>query len=209
MLSQENILEAAIKRFSHFGIHKTTLTEIAEDLAVSKQALFYHYADKQSLILAVEDKIVNEYIEVMSNECLNAGSVKEALSTMIEVRSRFFEKYFMLATQLELSDTSLSSDRINAVKEKLQSRQNDLFEMIFKKGIEKGELKTMPPSRTSAVMLETFSALAMCFRHKTIIPEMHVFREILEKQKEVMHLFYHGLKSLYGTVSNPEKIYKS
>lgn len=202
MLNQENILDVAIKRFSHFGIHKTTLTEIAEDLAVSKQALFYHYADKQSLVMAVEDKIVNEYIQVMNDECMIAGTLREALYKMIEIRSYFFEKYYMLATQLELSDPNLSADRINAVKEKLLLKQNDLFVLIFNKGIANGELNSMPPAKIRAVILETLSALAMCFRHKTIIPEMHVFREILDRQKEVMDLFYHGLKNLYGSGSN-------
>ncbi len=33
------IIEAAIRRFSHFGIQKTNMTEIADDVALSKQAL--------------------------------------------------------------------------------------------------------------------------------------------------------------------------
>ena len=52
------ILDGAIKRFSHFGINKTTMAEIAEDLSVTKPALYYYFPDKQSIIVAVADKII-------------------------------------------------------------------------------------------------------------------------------------------------------
>ncbi len=34
------IIEGAIKRFIHYGINKTTMNEIAEDLSVSKPSLY-------------------------------------------------------------------------------------------------------------------------------------------------------------------------
>ena len=54
----ELILEGAIKRFAHFGINKTSMAEIAEDLSLSKPALYYYYPDKQSLILAVAERLI-------------------------------------------------------------------------------------------------------------------------------------------------------
>ena len=59
----DHILEAAIKRFSHFGVNKTTMTEIADDLAISKPALFYYFQDKNSLIAAVAEKLRDEFLD--------------------------------------------------------------------------------------------------------------------------------------------------
>jgi AcrR family transcriptional regulator len=42
------IIEGAIKRFIHYGINKTTMNEIAEDLSVSKPSLYYYFPDKNS-----------------------------------------------------------------------------------------------------------------------------------------------------------------
>ena len=67
-VKQELIVDAAIRRFSHFGIAKTTLTEVAEDMAVSKQALSYYFADKQSLVNAVIEKITIEYGDRLRTE---------------------------------------------------------------------------------------------------------------------------------------------
>ena len=38
-IKKGQIVEAALRRFSHFGIAKTTFTEVAEDLGISKQVL--------------------------------------------------------------------------------------------------------------------------------------------------------------------------
>ena len=55
MERREHILEAAVRRFAHFGVQKTTMTEIADDLGMSKEALFYYCTDKHSVTRAVED----------------------------------------------------------------------------------------------------------------------------------------------------------
>ena len=60
-VKQEQIVEAAIRRFSHFGIAKTTLTEIADDLTITKQVLSYYFPDKQRLVEAVSVKLAMDY----------------------------------------------------------------------------------------------------------------------------------------------------
>lgn len=44
-LKREAIIEAAIKRFAHFGVGKTTMTEIGNDLSLSKASLYYYFPD--------------------------------------------------------------------------------------------------------------------------------------------------------------------
>ena len=60
---REVILEKAILRFSHFGIQKTTMNEIADDLSMSKPSMYYYFPDKSALILAVVERIIAEYQE--------------------------------------------------------------------------------------------------------------------------------------------------
>ena len=50
---QENIIQAAIKRFAHFGVSKTTMSEIAADLSLSKASLYYYFPDKLNLYAEV------------------------------------------------------------------------------------------------------------------------------------------------------------
>lgn len=192
-MKKENIIEAAIKRFSHFGVHKTTLAEIADDLAVSKPSLFYYFPDKQSLVAAVEEKIIAEYIEALEKQFGQTTSVEYALKKMIEVRMQFFEKYFMLSDQLESSDAG-TTKAFAGVKQKLKEKETALLAKLFENGVQKKELKPMDPVKTGGLLLETLSALAHCVREKKIIPDHKVFVDVFAKQKELMHIFYNGLK---------------
>src|SRR5690606_18731774 len=57
------ILEAAIRRFAHFGLAKTTMSDIASDLAFSKALLYYYYPDKHSLYIAALSHVVEKTLK--------------------------------------------------------------------------------------------------------------------------------------------------
>ena len=194
MVRQEHILETAIRRFSHFGIHKTTLTEVADDLAMSKQALLYYFADKQSLIAAVEEKITSDYIGALKKAFNNAVSTEGALVKLIEVKREFFEKYFMLATQFRSTDPISTSQKIEEVKKKLTEQEQGLLAGLFQKGISSGELRPLDTLKTAGLLLDTLTAFTYCISDKCL-PEPKDFKDLYRKQKEVMELFYNGLKS--------------
>jgi len=51
--TRERILDVALERFTRKGYAETSLREIAEELGVSKAALYYHFASKQDILLAL------------------------------------------------------------------------------------------------------------------------------------------------------------
>jgi TetR/AcrR family transcriptional regulator len=55
---KDQIIEAALNRFMHFGIPKTTMNEIADDLSISKALLYYYFPDKSSLTYEVANHLV-------------------------------------------------------------------------------------------------------------------------------------------------------
>ncbi len=194
-VKQEFILEAAIKRFSHFGINKTTLTEIADDLSVSKQSLFYYFPDKQSLIAAVEERIIEEYIDMLGKACDRAANLEEALLEMIDIRSRFVKKYYMLALQFQGNEAVAGAPAIGSIKQKLRQKELALLVMLFEKGIAVKELKPLDALKTCSLILETLSALAYCMQDRTMIPDRETFAASSQKQKEIIQLFYNGLRN--------------
>ncbi len=195
MVRQEHILEAAIRRFSHFGIQKTTLTEVADDLSMTKQALHYYFPDKQSLTAAVEEKITSDYIERIKEKIEGADTTEEALLKMVDVRKQFFEKYFMLAEQVRKAEIKISDKSVEEVKQKLTDIESLLLSQLFQKGIERGELRQLDTKRTAALLLDTLTAFTYCISEKKGLPEKEDFEDIYRKQKEVMELFYNGLKN--------------
>jgi TetR/AcrR family transcriptional regulator len=193
-VKQEIIIEAAIKRFSHFGINKTTLTEIADDLALTKQSLGYYFHDKQSLIAAVEERITSEYIKMLEEATKNQESTEAALLNLVEVRMRFFEKYYMLAQQVHNGEP-IFAGRIATIKFDLREKELNLLTRLLESGISKGELNPMNVVKTSTLLLDTLQALSHCVREKAFMPEADDFKEMLRRQEDVISLFYNGLKN--------------
>src|ERR1700733_4923764 len=51
--THERILDVALELFLEKGYDKTSLREIAEELGFSKAALYYHFASKDEILLAL------------------------------------------------------------------------------------------------------------------------------------------------------------
>ena len=193
-IKQDQIVEAAIRRFSHFGIAKSTLTELADDVAVTKQVLSYYFPDKQSLVNAVIEKLTIEYGNKLKAEMEKSGSVEVALLKLTEVKSTFFEKYFMLIIQAEQLDF-VKHRSFNSWKKFLADKELVLLSKLFENGVRKGELKPLEVEKTAALLLDTLYAFLRCVKDKGVLPDKAAFAEIFVKQQEVIKLFYQGLKA--------------
>jgi len=191
---QEQILEAALRRFSHFGINKTSLTEVAGDLAISKQVLSYYFPDKQGLISAIVEKLSLDYGNLLKAEMETCGTVQEALLKITEVKGIFFEKYFMMISQADPRDFTREGSPGNCRKS-LLAKETGLLCDIFEKGIQSGELKNFDVQKTTQLLLETLSAFAHTMKEKTGIPDTERFGNILFKQQELIKIFYQAIKT--------------
>lgn len=195
LVKQDHIVEAAIKRFSHFGINKTTLTEIADDLSVSKPLLFYYFNDKNSLIAAVAGKIIQESMEGFETALQQAHSVEEGLLSIVEVKREYFKKYYLLAIQSDGVDINKIPPEIKELFVGARKKTEKLISALLEKGVQQKALKPLDPEKTSHLLVETLSAFEYCIKGRKAVPEMHDIDEMFNKQKEVLEMFINGLKS--------------
>ena len=191
----ELILEAAIRRFSHFGIQKTNMTEIADDVAMSKQSLSYYFPDKLFLVVAVVKQIVDSYLNDLEQKCKEANSVEEALLMYSEIKKTFFERYYMLYVQNYDADLKLGKSEIANVRQTVREREMEIISNLIQKGIERGEIKSVDVTKTSGLVLDTIAAFECSVKVEKAIPEHADFLEMITKQKEVLHLLITGLKT--------------
>src|SRR5438067_1482838 len=59
-LTRRNVLRAAQDLFGRSGYHQATLRDIAEEAGVSKGAVYYNFASKEELFLALLDARMDE-----------------------------------------------------------------------------------------------------------------------------------------------------
>lgn len=195
---RELIIEGAIKRFVHFGIHKTTMNEIAEDLSVSKPSLYYYFPDKTSLILGVVENIFEEYFEALNKENKQSTSFERSLLSIIEIKHRFFLRYYMLHLSYGNPDSAISSTELKAYLEKMLDKLREFHVQVFENAIINKEIAAQEDiSKLVELYLACQSGLtSLCISHgnKELFPGKKELKLMKEKQISLSKIFIKGLK---------------
>jgi AcrR family transcriptional regulator len=129
----QSIIEASQKRFGLFGIEKTSMREIADDLKLSKASLYYYFPDKESLYKAVVEKEQTEFLAKISERIFNFHEPDQLLLEYANARLSYFR------TLLNLSRLRLEaySDLKPGFRETIQlfkEKEKDIIKKIFEKG---------------------------------------------------------------------------
>lgn len=194
---REAIIEGAIKRFIHYGIQKTTMNEIAEDLSVSKPSLYYYFPDKSSLIEGVIEKIFSDYFEAVQKDLYTDITLEERFAIFTDIRFKFFQKYYMLHLSGVTPDASLNSDSLKATFMSMKKKNIDMYADILKRSIEKAEIAEVELEKTAELYLESMMGItSLCIIHgnKELFPSKKEMKIILEKQHSLSRIFVKGLK---------------
>lgn len=191
---RKQIIDAALKRFSHFGITKTTMSEIADDLKLSKANLYYYFPDKFSLIEAIAYQMIEESDKVIERALEAFTTTLDLLIRMLDMKKAYFEKYYMLI--INLHEMNMNEEKWMALSKKLLQREVGTVSRIFELGIKRNELVTFDVAVTSELYVSMIRGLAMFCDHAmphTLADRAELAR-IIEKQKQAAAIFINGIK---------------
>jgi AcrR family transcriptional regulator len=194
---RELIIDGAIKRFIHFGINKTTMNEIADDLSVSKPSLYYYFPDKSSLVLGVIDRIFSDYFFALNKEFNPHDTFAKTLTSFIEVRHRYFQKYYMLHLSGGAPDASLNSIEIKAFVTLMRDKDLKFHSSIFQHAVDKGEIYVDDVEKTTELYMDSLSGItSLCIMHgnKELFPAKKELKAMVEKQLSLASIFIKGLR---------------
>jgi AcrR family transcriptional regulator len=150
--ARERILAAAARRFVASGYHGISMREIADDVGVSKAALYYHFRDKEALFLAILDGAVDRM-----------GTLLDAAARESSTRDRLHHLLHGLFgwSPEERAVIRLASQEIvhldEAARTEFLHRYHDAFvgriQAFLRDGVERGELRAIDPARATWVLL--------------------------------------------------------
>ncbi|WP_164972735.1 TetR/AcrR family transcriptional regulator [Lacibacter luteus] len=192
-VKQEQILEAAIRRLSHFGVHKTTLTEIADDLSISKQALMYYYHDKASLVTSVLEKIAGDYIVEVKKLMAKNLSLNHLFTGLVDMRHSFFGRYHMLFIQMKTDGFTRSSSEIEATRKQAEQAERIALAERLKSEITQGTIREIDTDTTVQLMLDTMAAFAYSMQFTCPIPTEDQLQQLFDRQKNAVLLMINGI----------------
>ncbi|MBN1367828.1 MAG: TetR family transcriptional regulator [Dehalococcoidales bacterium] len=87
-LRKEEVMNVAARLFAAKGYHATTLDQIAEEIGVTKPALYYYVSNKEDILRTIVNRMM-EPMEEVSKIGESKLSPREKLSAIIQVLVRF------------------------------------------------------------------------------------------------------------------------
>ncbi|RYF85796.1 MAG: TetR/AcrR family transcriptional regulator [Chitinophagaceae bacterium] len=192
---QSAIIEAAIKRFAHFGVSKTTMTEIATDLSLSKASLYYYFPDKLSLYAAVFQTITEAGAAEHEQELANEGNPFKAIAYFLERRTEFIIKYHNILEYLRTFSPSNIPAELQPVFAQLKKRELQRLTSIIEKGVKAGLFRIKDSKKTAELFFDFLEGFRTSFLLNTpnFFPDKKQFQVILKKELEFAVIFFNGL----------------
>jgi TetR/AcrR family transcriptional regulator len=192
---REKILEAALKRFTHYSASKTTMNEIADDLHCSKASLYYYFPDKKGLHFAVLEKIGEIFFAEQEAELEGMTSATQVLMNILEVKRQFLQRYCRLELFKILNDNSAETQRI--IKE-VKTWEDQLVTKIIQYGVDHGEFIVDEVEKVAQLYNQAMSGMRFSATdcgpviNTELFPED--FERIVAQQKLLTEIFVKGLK---------------
>ncbi|WP_270090037.1 TetR/AcrR family transcriptional regulator [Sphingobacterium sp. SYP-B4668] len=194
---RKQIVKAAVKRFAHFGIPKTTMNEIAEDVNLTKANLYYYFPDKNSLIKDVLLSIVDE-MDVEEQIVIKelGKNLLELLYKLLDVRVIFVKKYYMfyLFENMDwIKDSSISAEI-----ESLIQKDEDQYCQIFERAKAAGEIVDLDPRYIAKNYSDAMRGIGFMGNLSNIVkgfPSIDNIDDIVQRQKEVTEIMLYGLST--------------
>jgi AcrR family transcriptional regulator len=193
---QAAILDAAQKRFAHYGLTKVTMDDIAADLGMSKAALYYYFSTKEDIFRQVIGREQREFIHLVEE---SNGTKTAARDKLL----RFFQHYLTFFNELlNLKIVSVQTvDLIHPIMADLfrdfAQKECALLEAVLHEGQKTGEFAIDSPQRTASLLLHLLQGLRMrlfkTVRHRDLdATDIHTLEQEI---KLFAKIFLQGINS--------------
>jgi TetR/AcrR family transcriptional repressor of mexJK operon len=191
---KDAIIEAALKRFAHFGVAKTTMNEIAHDLAISKASLYYYFPDKISLYAEVLKSIIEREAEKESKDLQKDKDPIKTVLHFLEKRTEFIIKYYNIVEFLKVGSPGLPVE-LQPLFTHIREKEIKRIASI----IDSGKMLNIFNVKSSKSIAELYYdclegyRYTILSRHTQFFPDKQQFQDILKKEKEFSVIFFNGL----------------
>ena len=134
------ILDIAQKRFARFGLTKTTMSDIADDLGVSKASLYYYFPDKECIFKKVVFKEQADFCLQMKKIQESDKKINTVLTEYIENRIEYLKALINLG-QLSHEAFHAHTPLYSMLGKEFFEREKGIIAEVLKKAADRNEIQ--------------------------------------------------------------------
>lgn len=159
----DEFLTSALQHFNEVGYHATSIRTIVKDVGVTIPALYYHYDNKQQMLVALMEQTMDIVDSRIDQAIAEAGDdVVAQLVNLTESASLIMAHYRDLAF-LDNEIRSLESENMRRYASR-RDRSEELLRGIIKRGCDQGIFHTPYPSDVSRALFSAIQGIALWYR---------------------------------------------
>jgi AcrR family transcriptional regulator len=150
--TRAKILEVAEREFAESGFNGAHLQRIAEQVGVQKTALYYYFASKEQLYVAVLLRMLQEFDRVIAGAVGSPGTLVERLERLLDaVNALFAERrnYAQILMRVLVDRVSLEGQPLRPTIERLVGRQL----AFYREGVDAGVFAKLSPRHVYQTVL--------------------------------------------------------
>jgi TetR/AcrR family transcriptional regulator len=192
---QKAIIDAAIRRFAHFGVAKTTMSEIAADLSLSKASLYYYFPDKISLYAAVLKSITHAFAEAHDPELARETDPFKAVLLYLQRRTDFIIQYHNILEYLRTFTPANMPAELQDLFAGIRKKELQRLVSIFGLGVQSGKFQVGDVKKTAELFFDLLEGLrsSHLLKSPNIFPDKKQFLAIHKKETDFADIFLKGL----------------
>ena len=185
------IIEAATTAFQKWGLHKTTMEDIAKAAGKGKSTLYYYYTSKEKIFYTVMNQAIGRIIDIsrfkMTEEKTASGKLKAYIVTLTEEVGKIASLYEIVRGEIREKPML-----INQLRCEFDTQEIDLLRAIIASGVRSGEFKKYAEAEISAV------AYVITCATRGLLKDLYI-DNVVAYNPEIIHIFvnliFHGLKN--------------
>lgn len=190
MSKKQTLLEAAISLFSEKGYNGTSTSEIVEKAGVAQGTLFYHFKNKEGILLCVLETVLNDYLDAVGGIARGRRNGLETLEQIarssILFRRQRSQELLVLMRDFPADLIAPESSQMAFIVQ-FFTRLQKIFRDCLEKGQADGSIRPLDPEKYSHILL---GMLAGIDRHILLDPV-----PCPELTEEVIDFIHRGLST--------------
>jgi len=136
------IIDAAKELFTVYGFAKTTMTDIAGRLNMSKASLYYYFKDKETIFHALRERELEQLTEEITKIRSNTTNSSSKLLDYTKKKLKFLQKSVTVSTPVTNSIGEMNTLSGSLLKE-FKLTELNFVKGILQKGIEVREFNAV------------------------------------------------------------------
>ena len=153
---KQQLLDVAARLFKERGYHGATLQDVADEIGVTRSALYHYFSSKEEILYLLAQQALKEaaagFQEIFQSDAPPDEKMRGAIRRYIHDMIRLGSNFWVILSE---GEQNLPPRRYKRIHELLRE-QDALFQKMFQDGVQSGKFYDLNPK------LAVFAMAGMC-----------------------------------------------